>query len=245
MAKRKQSPFEVLIEAIAYTIYGVLYLLFRLSAFIYDLITFYTSQYKLKSGNLFITTLLNKGFYGEFQLYRKLVKKLGKSVVLTNLYLDSKNTETTEIDVLAVTEKGVYVFEMKNYGGYIYGSQKDQYWTQAMNRFVKHKFYNPLRQNYAHIKAVESYLSIDSTKIIPMIVFSNRSRLSKINVGKDDKVYQYRDAIKFVKKTEKNMNNVFSKEDVSNILQKLIERTNMPEEVKQKHIEQVKQQTQV
>ena len=70
MAKRKQSLFEVLIEAIAYTIYGVLYLLFRLSAFIYDLITFYTSQYKLKSGNLFITTLLNKGFYGEFQLYR-------------------------------------------------------------------------------------------------------------------------------------------------------------------------------
>lgn len=240
MAKRRQSPFEALIELIAYTMYALIYLLYRLIAFIYDLITFYTSQYKLKSGNTFIKTLLNKGFYGEFQLYRKLTKKLGRHAVLTNLYLDSKNTETTEIDVLAVTQKGVYVFEMKNYGGYIYGSQKDQYWTQAMNRFIKHKFYNPLRQNYAHIKAVESYLEITTDRIIPVIVFSNRSRLSKINVGDGDKVFQYKNALKYVKTIEKKGTNVFSIDEVSTLLKQLIEKTNMPDEIKEKHIEEVR-----
>jgi hypothetical protein len=241
MAKRRQSPLDALIELIVYTIYAFLYLSFRLVAFLYDLVTFYTSQYKLKSGNDFFHTLMDKGFYGEFVLYRKLTKKLGKKAVLTNLYLDSKNTETTEIDVLAVTQKGIYVFEMKNYGGYIYGSQKDQYWTQAMNRFVKHKFYNPLRQNYAHMKAVESYLQVENKQILPIIVFSNRSKLSKINVGEQDKVYQFKDALKYVSKMEKKGNTVFSKDDVANHLEKLIEKSNMPDEVKQKHIEEIKQ----
>jgi hypothetical protein len=244
MAKRRQSPLDALIELIAYTMYALIYLLFRLVAFIYDLVTYYTTQYKLKSGNSFLKTLVNKGFYGEFQLYRKLTKKLGKHAVLTNLYLDSKNTETTEIDVLAVTQKGIYVFEMKNYGGYIYGSQKDQYWTQAMNRFVKHKFYNPLRQNYAHIKAVESYLKINTEHIIPVIVFSNRSKLSKINVGIDDKVFQYNNALKYVKNIEKKGSNVFSIDEVSIVLKQLIEKTNMPQEIKEKHIEEVKQMIQ-
>lgn len=130
---------------------------------------------------------------------------------------------------------------MKNYGGYIYGSQKDQYWTQAMNRFVKHKFYNPLRQNYAHIKAVESYLEIETDKIIPMIVFSNRSKLSKINVGSDDKVYQYNDALTYVRMNEKKGINRLTDEEVSIFIKKLIEKSNMPEEVKIKHIEQVAQ----
>lgn len=241
MATRSQSGFEVLIGMIAYIIYATAYLLYRLIAFIYDLVTFHTTQYKIKSGNKFLSTLLNKGYYGEFYLYRILVKKFGKTAVLTNLYLDSKNTDTTEIDVLAVTKKGVYVFEMKNYGGYIYGSQKDQYWTQAMNRFVKHKFYNPLRQNYAHIKAVESYLEIETDKIIPMIVFSNRSKLSKINVGADDKVYQYNDALTYVRMNEKKGINRLTDEEVSMFIKKLIEKSNIPEEVKIKHIEQVAQ----
>lgn len=241
MAKKRQSPLEGLIELIAYTIYAFLYLTYRLIAFLYDLVTFYSSQYKQKSGNGFFGTLMNKGFYGEFVLYRKLTKKLGKKAVLTNLYLESKNTETTEIDVLAVTQKGIYVFEMKNYGGYIYGSQKDQYWTQAMNRFVKHKFYNPLRQNYAHIKAVESYLEVEQKQILPVIVFSNRSKLSKINVGEQDKVYQFKDALRYVSKVEKKGNTVFSNEEVVRQLEKLIEKSNMPDEVKQKHIEEVKQ----
>jgi hypothetical protein len=39
---------------------------------------------------------------------------------------------------------------------------------------------------------------------------------------------------------EKKGNTVFSKDDVANHLEKLIEKSNMPDEVKQKHIEEVK-----
>lgn len=241
--RRSQSPAEALFEAIirlvAFLIYSIIYLLYRLVLFIYDLVTFHTTKYKIKSGNGFLKTLFNKGHYGEFILYRKLVKRIVNEQVLANLYLDSENTELTEVDLVAVTQKGIYIFEMKNYGGYIYGSQKDQYWTQAMNRFSKHKFYNPLRQNYAHTKAMENFLGVENNQLIPIVVFSNRSKLSKINVDNDDKVFQFKAALKFIKTHQKQSNDQFSKAEVIDIVAKLVTRTNMPEAVKQQHIESI------
>ena len=71
--------------------------------------------------------------------------------MFTNLYLDGKNTENTEIDVLAVSPHGIYVFEMKNYGGYIYGDESDQNWTQVFHKRAKYRFYNPLQIGRAHV----------------------------------------------------------------------------------------------
>lgn len=219
----------------------IIVLCYRLIVLTYDIITFHTSGYKQKSGNSFLKSYFDKGSYGEFILYRKVCKIFGKGSVLTNLYLDNEKTDTTEIDVLAVSNKGIYVYEMKNYSGYIYGSEKDQYWTQVLNRRTKNKFYNPLRQNYAHTKAVERYLEIDIDKIIPIIVFSDRSKLSKINISDRSNVFQYNGAARFVRNNEKNKNLIILNEEKESYLIKLIQCSNMPEEVKIKHIDQVKQ----
>ncbi|WP_162146843.1 nuclease-related domain-containing protein [Acholeplasma granularum] len=101
----------------------------------------------------FFKTYFNKGNYGEFKLYKKIIKTFGTNYFFTNLYLDNINTEHTEVDVVVISKHDIYVFEMKNYSGYIYGSKNDQYWTQVLNRFLKHKLYNPFRQNYAHLKS--------------------------------------------------------------------------------------------
>lgn len=218
----------------------ILRLVVRMIIFLYDLISFYTSSYGQKSGIGFFKTYFNKGNYGEFSLYRKVIRVFGKANVLTNLYLENRNTETTEIDILAVSNKGIYVLEMKNYAGYIYGSEKDQYWTQVLNKWTKNQFYNPLKQNYAHTKAVESYLSISNELLIPIIVFSNRSKLSKINVGLNHNVFQYRDALKFIKKNEKKGLPLVSQEQKELYLIKLLDKCHMSDEVKLKHIEEVK-----
>ncbi len=239
--KRQSSPFEGLVELLFILIGILLQLLIRIISFVYDLLTVYLSGYKSKSGNSFFKTYFNKGNYGEFVLYRKVVRVLGKKSVLTNLYLDNKNTEKTEIDVIAVTEKGIYVFEMKNYSGYIYGSEKDKNWTQVLNKWTKNKFFNPLRQNYAHTKAVENYLKVPEEMIVPIIVFSNNSKLSKINVSQDKNVFQYSDAIRFVKKNEKNAQSVLDTSKKEKFLIELLECCNMSDEVKQKHIEEVQE----
>jgi len=235
--RRKQnSALESIVLLLYFFVEALLKLITRIIIFLYDFITFFTSKYKQKSGIDFFKMYFSKGNYGEFVLYRKVIRVFGKESVLTNIYLDNKNTETTEIDVLAVSTKGIYVFEMKNYSCYIYGSEKDQSWTQVLNRWSKNKFYNPLKQNYAHTKAVETYLNISNEFIIPIVVFSNRSKLSKIEISDTHNVFQYKDAMKFVKKREKKEKDIIVLERKKEILINLLSRCNMSDEVKQKHI---------
>jgi hypothetical protein len=77
---------------------------------------------------------------------------------LNDLMLPSNgNTATTQIDHVVVSNFGIFCIETKSYKGWIFGNAQQKYWTQAIYRYRK-KFYSPLRQNYAHIKAVEALL---------------------------------------------------------------------------------------
>ena len=123
---------------------------------------------------------LNKGEFGEYLIWKELKKfekKGGK--FLFNLYIPKPNDETTEVDVVLIHPKGFFVIESKNYNGWIFGGEKNRYWTQTlpMGRGYesnKERFYNPLRQNGSHIKHLKRILS----KTVPMwsvIVFSDDS----------------------------------------------------------------------
>src|SRR5437867_2230891 len=61
---------------------------------------------------------------------------------------------TTEVDEIVVTPAGVFVVEKKDYGGWIYGKEDDENWTAVYPNREKHRFQNPIRQNYRHIKAL-------------------------------------------------------------------------------------------
>src|SRR5262249_41596262 len=77
---------------------------------------------------------------------------------LDDLMLPSNGrTANTQIDHVVVSDFGIFCIETKSYRGWIFGNAQQEYWTQVIYRYRK-KFYNPLRQNYAHIKAVEALL---------------------------------------------------------------------------------------
>lgn len=229
------SLFYLLALLLAY----VIYLTIRLVLLTYDAITIYSTKYKVKSGNGFFKTYFNKGNYGEFKLYRKTVKYFGKQNVFANLYLAGKNTENTEIDVLAVSPHGIYVFEMKNFRGYIYGNDQDETWTQVFNRRSKYKFYNPLRQNYAHTRAVENYLGLNENETLPVIVFANQSKLQKITINSDKPLVHLKRVLSLIKKNRKTKPELYTQAQISDFNIKLLEKANMPEAVKAKHIAEV------
>ena len=52
-------------------------------------------------------------------------------MMLQNVYIPKRNGETTEIDLLYITEKGIFVIESKNYSGYIFGSETNRSWTST------------------------------------------------------------------------------------------------------------------
>ena len=66
---------------------------------------------------------------------------------------------TTQIDHVFVSVFGVFVVETKNMGGWIFGSEQNREWTQVFPGGKKHKFQNPLRQNYGHVRAMENTLA--------------------------------------------------------------------------------------
>lgn len=122
--------------------------------------------------------------------------KLGENFASTQfLKLDPKNYKviddlllpshgslpSTQIDHVIVSTFGIYCIETKNYSGWIFGNSKDQYWTQVIYR-RKERFYSPLRQNYAHIKALEALLQGEFPKV-PIIGFVAFPSAGKINVS--------------------------------------------------------------
>ncbi len=70
----------------------------------------------------------------------------------------------TQIDCLAINEQGIFVFESKDFSGWIYGRSLDRYWTESLNfGREKHRFYNPIRQNQLHISALAATLASENT----------------------------------------------------------------------------------
>lgn len=65
------------------------------------------------------------------------------------------DAELLQIDCLAINERGIFVFESKGHLGWIYGHGDRVHWTQASAYGKnKHQFYNPIRQNAAHVDAI-------------------------------------------------------------------------------------------
>jgi hypothetical protein len=98
-----------------------------------------------------------------------------------------RDGKSNQIDNILFTTKKVYVIESKNYSGWIYGSETGKSWTQTFNfygKVTKSSFYNPLTQNYGHIKYLSKFLDIPLTNFHNIIVFSNESELKNITTDK-------------------------------------------------------------
>ncbi|WP_081987141.1 nuclease-related domain-containing protein [Methylotenera sp. G11] len=112
-----------------------------------------------------------KGFAGEIYIRNSAKYFLDKSTyhAVHNVTLATPDG-TTQIDHIFVSEYGVFVVETKNYSGWIFGDEKQSMWTQKLYKKT-YKFQNPLHQNYKHLKALESSLSISSDKFHSVIIF--------------------------------------------------------------------------
>ena len=119
---------------------------------------------------LALVTVAVIGFLlGRFQVYR--LQHEGESLVsksiasafpfpshhLLNSVTLPTEDGTTQIDHVLVSRFGVFVIETKHYGGWILANANSPVWTQVMFK-RKSKFQNPLRQNFKHVKAVQSLL---------------------------------------------------------------------------------------
>jgi restriction system protein len=79
---------------------------------------------------------------------------------------------TTEIDVIVVGNVGIFVVEMKEYNAWIFGNEDDEYWTASYPDQSTYQFQNPLRQNFRHIKALQSRLGLGAEFFTSIVSFT-------------------------------------------------------------------------
>lgn len=156
--------------------------------------------HKIKNDKLLRTaTERHRGTRSE----RKLVLKMLKSnfdarVVFHDLYIKKSNSGYSQIDMVVPTKVGIFVFEVKDYSGWIFGNCYNRYWTQilAYGR-DKYRFYNPIKQNQGHIQTLQHHLS--DTGDIPyysIVVFYGRCTLKQIGNLPDNSVVCYASQVK-------------------------------------------------
>lgn len=111
-----------------------------------------------------------KGVFGEF-LVNRLLSKLPQSdyTLIKDVTLPTKDG-TTQVDHIVVSKFGIFVVETKNMKGWIFGSARQNQWTQKIYRHSS-KFQNPLNQNYKHIKTLETLLDCSEEHLHSVIVF--------------------------------------------------------------------------
>lgn len=117
-----------------------------------------------------------KGARGERRVNSILDRKLParEYKVFLDVTLPSSHG-STQIDHIVVSRYGVFVIETKNYTGWIFGDTKSKQWTQIIYK-EKNRFMNPLRQNYKHTKAIESFLSLRPNYVHSVVVFVGNAK---------------------------------------------------------------------
>ena len=224
----------------------VIILFTTIAAFYYYTVLNYkkTTYFKI-TGIPYLKMLFDSGRYGEYLTYIYIREyEQNGAKFLFNVYLPRENNETTEIDVLMIYKSGLYVFESKNYSGWIFGDEKSKNWTQTLpsgRKSHKEHFFNPIMQNKLHIKWLLNALERD----IPthsIIVFSERCTLKSINnVSSNIKVIKRGDVKSTVDQIDLSTGEILTNETIDEIYNKLYNSSQVDENTKEKHIENIKQ----
>ena len=84
--------------------------------------------------------------------------------------------KSVQIDHVVVSKYGIFVIETKNIKGWIFGTDTSEFWTKNMYG-KKYKFYNPVKQNFSHVKALQILLKISYNKFVPIVAFLPQATL--------------------------------------------------------------------
>lgn len=182
------------------------------------------------------------GEMGETEIYRLLNQVAPRSsVILRNLYLPTARG-TTEIDLLLLSRKGIFVFEIKNYRGNIYGDERYNEWLKVLPNGKKVPFYNLVWQNEGHIRALLClFPEINPRVVYSRIVFCGSSEIKRVKIKKRRVQILKDTALKRKLKWKLRFSfNKFSGKELAFFERRLQEFTNMNGRTRRKHKKQVK-----
>lgn len=200
---------------------------------------------KIRNRRLLKTvTKFDRGTKTERDLVLKLLKhRIPAQTIFHDLYLRKHNDHFAQIDLVAITEVGIIVFEVKKYSGWIYGYGDYREWNQVlgMNRYY---FYNPVMQNNKHIEELREQLEpFGDIPYFSVIVFYGNCVLSGVcSIPKEVFFVKEKRAWEVVKLIFKNNPpvNYTDKNEVVRVLKEAV-KNGEEREIQIQHVENIKE----
>ena len=198
--------------------------------------TYEESEYFSVTGKPYGAVRHNSGRYGEYLIFNRLKNLDGNKKFLFNCYVPINKYKATEIDIILIHTSGIYVFESKNYSGWIFGKESERMWTQSLRGGSKERFYNPLMQNNTHIKYLKRFLpEVADYAFYSMIVFGDNCSLMKIFLTTNcHRILNLRQINYEMRETVNRQ--MLSDEKIEEIYQRLYPLTQVPEGFHESHI---------
>ena len=162
-----------------------------------------------------------------------IIKAISRGCVFRDVYVNG-NHGVQQIDIIAVTEKGILVVEKKTYIGLIVGSEYDKQWRifAAQGR-RKYSMKNPHHQNFGHIQALLENFPAMKNLCIDVVIFGNNAKL-----GDKIPVNTIRDAE--FKRFYNSLPNLLSQQQISNFANQIQTLESKRAEYKTLHKQKIK-----
>lgn len=176
------------------------------------------------------------GYLGERGIRKKL-SQLDPTTYLTlyDVMIPTAEGKTSQIDHVVISPYGVFVIETKNYQGWIFGKENQQYWTQTIFK-RKEKLFNPIWQNKGHIKALQGLLSdYPNIPFHSIVVFHDRAKL-KIDVT--SKVVYTSELLFTIQMFNQAQ---LTPDEVKSIYQAILSHNTTDKKARKKHVHQIQQ----
>ncbi len=204
------------------------------------------TDYYSQTGNSYSEINNDKGLAGEFATWEELRNLSGYKKSLFNCYIPRRNKGTTEIDFILLHETGIYIFESKNYSGWIYGSENRRFWLQTLPRgkrgIQRNTFFNPIIQNKIHMKWLARYINLKPDYFNTYVVFSNRCRLKNIDVNNvRHRVVKMENLLYEINKQITGSSKILSETEIDALYDKLQPLTQVDKEEKLHHVQYIRE----
>lgn len=199
---------------------------FRVIANVFKYIQYKYESYHQITKYRYLSDKHDKGRHLEYLTYKSLrhfERSGGK--FLFNVLIPKCGGGTTEIDVLLICSKGLFVFECKNFSGWIFGNELQKRWAQTLplgrGRSQKEQFYNPIMQNASHIRHLKNMIGT-SLPIWSIIVFSDRCVFKYVTVHSNDiSIINHYRVASVVTKICNQTQEVYTEAEINDIYRKL------------------------
>ncbi len=150
--------------------------------FLIKYIVFLLSDYKLYSNNGFFKTRGKKALTLEYIVFRKLRFLPIKKQLYVNIPIKS-DKGTSKVNILMVTLKGIFLFEIHNKRGFVSGDERNSKWSVVVNSKKKITFPNPVIVTKSSTEGlVDIFPFVHPNLFYSYIIFDNNSDLSQIDI---------------------------------------------------------------